>query len=113
MNTYPVKPGNKVSYLAGKDTVTVQRVAYLWPTSGVFSGVNALLKATGDKQYLDLLENKVIPGLEHYYDSLRKPACYQSYVTSAGMSDRYYDDNIWLALDFCELYMRDQETRIP
>jgi uncharacterized protein YyaL (SSP411 family) len=102
--TYPVKPGNKVSYLAGDDTITGRRVAYLWPTSGVFSGVNALLKTTGSKQYLKMLEKKVLPGLEQYYDALRNPACYQSYITIAGKSDRYYDDNIWLALDFCELY---------
>jgi predicted alpha-1,6-mannanase (GH76 family) len=84
--------------------VTGKRVAYLWPTSGVFSAVNALLKATGDSRYLDLLEEKILPGLEHYYDSLRKPPCYQSYITDAGNSDRYYDDNIWLAIDFCDLY---------
>lgn len=108
--TYPVKPGNKVSYLAGYDTLTGQRVAYLWPASGVFSGVNALLNATGDKQYLQMLEKKILPGLEQYYDSLRKPACYQSYVIPAGKSDRYYDDNIWLALDFCDLYT---QTRKP
>lgn len=108
--TYPVKPGNKVSYLAGYDTITGQRVAYLWPASGVFSGVNALLNETGDKQYLQMLEKKILPGLEQYYDSLRKPACYQSYVIPAGKSDRYYDDNIWLALDFCDLYT---QTRKP
>jgi len=102
--TYPDRPGNKVTYLAGDDTVTGKRVAYLWPTSGVFSAVNALLKATGDNRYLDLLEEKILPGLEHYYDSLRRLSCYQSYITAAGNSDRYYDDNIWLAIDFCDLY---------
>jgi predicted alpha-1,6-mannanase (GH76 family) len=35
----------------------------------------------------------------------RKPACYQSYITLTGKSDRYYDDNVWLELDFCDLYM--------
>ncbi|MFZ0282131.1 MAG: glycoside hydrolase family 76 protein [Bacteroidales bacterium] len=103
--TFPYKPGNRVTYLAGDDTVTGQRVAYLWPTSGVFSAVNALLKSTGDNQYLRLLEEKILPGLDQYYDSLRKPACYQSYITLTGKSDRYYDDNVWLALDFCDLYM--------
>ena len=103
--TYPYKQDNKASYLAGDDTLTGRRVAYLWPTSGVFSGVNALLKTTGDKQYRQLLETDVLPGLEQYYDSARKPACYQSYVVSAGKSDRFYDDNVWLSLDFCESYM--------
>jgi len=103
--TYPYKQDNKASYLAGDDTLTGRRVAYLWPTSGVFSGVNALLKTTGDKQYRQLLETDVLPGLEQYYDSARKPACYQSYIVSAGKSDRFYDDNVWLSLDFCESYM--------
>lgn len=105
IETYPYKSDNKDRYLAGDDTLAGQRVAYLWPTSGVFSGVNALLKATGDKQYRQMLDKTVLPGLEQYYDSLRKPACYQSYITSVGKSDRYYDDNVWLALDFCESYM--------
>ena len=103
--TYPYKQDNKASYLAGDDTLTGRRVAYLWPTSGVFSGVNALLKTTGEKQYRQLLETDVLPGLEQYYDSVRKPACYQSYIASSGKSDRFYDDNVWLALDFCESYM--------
>lgn len=103
--TYPYKSDNKASYLAGDDTLTGTRVAYLWPTSGVYSAVNALLKATGDKQYRQLLEKTVLPGLKQYYDSVRKPACYQSYIASAGKSDRFYDDNVWLALDFCESYM--------
>ena len=103
--TYPYKPGNRVTYLAGDDTVTGQRVAYLWPSSGVFSAVNALYKKTGDNGYLTLLEERILPGLEQYFDSLRKPACFQSYITLAGKSDRYYDDNVWLALDFCDLFM--------
>jgi hypothetical protein len=102
--TYPVMKGAKVTYLAGEDTITSQRVSYLWPTSGVFSGVVSLLKNSGDEKYLKILEKRIIPGLEQYYDSLRKPACYQSYITLTGKSDRYYDDNVWLALDFCELY---------
>ncbi len=64
---YPVKPGDKVSYLAGNDTVKGQRVAYLWPTSGVFSGVNALLKTTGNKKYLKTIEKRLLPGLDQYY----------------------------------------------
>ena len=103
--TNPYKQDNKASYLAGVDTLTGRRVAYLWPTTGVFSGLNALLKTTGDKQFRQLLESDVLPGLEQYYDSVRKPACYQSYIVSAGKSDRFYDDNVWLALDFCESYM--------
>ena len=101
---YPVRPGEKVSYLAGDDTIKGQRSAYLWPSSGVFSGVNALLKTTGSKKYVKIIENKLLPGFANYFDTGRDPPCYQSYITQAGKADRYYDDNIWLAIDFCDLY---------
>jgi uncharacterized protein YneR len=99
-----------IEYYPDKPTAN-KRVAFLWPTSGVFSGVTALLKATGDKQFRQILDKNVLPGLEQYYDSLRNPFCYQSYIASAGPSDRYYDDNIWLALDFCDLYMLTHEKK--
>lgn len=102
--TFPYKEQNQVTYLAGADTVRGKRVAYLWPTSGVFSGVNALLKSTGDQQYSKMLDEVILPGLQNYYDDSRKPACYQSYIIKTGQSDRFYDDNVWLALDFCESY---------
>ena len=94
----------KVTYLASTDTVTKDKVAYLWPTSGLFSGVNALLKTTRDNKYQALLQEKIIPGLECYYDTTRTPACFQSYISEAGHSDRFYDDNIWLGIDFLETY---------
>lgn len=101
--TYPVNPLNKASYLASQDTVRNKRVAYLWPTSGVFSGVVALLSNTNDHRYKALLDSKIIPGLDKYFDSSRQPSCYQSYVASEGKSDRFYDDNDWLAIDFAQL----------
>lgn len=94
----------EVHYLASKDTVRHNRVAYLWPTSGVFSGVNALLRATGDRKYKKMLETTIIPGLQQYYDTTRKPCAYASYITKAGHSDRFYDDNVWLGLDFIETW---------
>lgn len=102
--THPYQESNRVTYLAGEDTLKGKRVAYLWPTSGIFSGVNTLLKETRDSKYKDMLDDIIIPGLENYFDEERKPACYQSYIVQAGESDRFYDDNVWLALDFLEAY---------
>lgn len=101
---YPKKEGETVTYLAGADTVRKDKVAYLWPTSGLFSAVNALLKATGDARYATMLDTEILPGLECYYDTTRLPACYQSYLSESGHSDRFYDDNIWLGIDFLESY---------
>ena len=102
--TFPYKEENRVTYLAGEDTLSGKRVAYLWPTSGVFSGVNTLLRVTQDPRHLQLLQNDIIPGLDNYFDAGRQPVCYQSYISQAGLSDRFYDDNVWLAIDFLEAY---------
>jgi len=103
--TYPRKIDNKVDYLAeGSGQQHGQEVSFLWPYSGVISGVVALYRETRDGKYLDLLENHLLPGLEKYWDFGRNPAAYQSYPTFAGISDRYYDDNVWIALDFCTLF---------
>jgi uncharacterized protein YyaL (SSP411 family) len=103
--TFPRNIENKVDYLAeGSDQQHGQEVSFLWPYSSVISGVVALFRETREHKYLDLLENHLLPGLEKYWDSDRNPAAYQSYPTFAGKSDRYYDDNDWIALDFCTLY---------
>ena len=75
--------------LAGADTLQGRRVAYLWPTSGLFTAVNMLLHSSGDEKYEDLLDTLIIPGLENYYDTSRKPECYKSYIVQAGRSDRF------------------------
>ena len=106
--TFPRQEGEKVTYLAGEDTVLTDKVAYLWPTSGMFSAVNALLQATGESRYEQLLRNAILPGLACYYDPLRQPAGYQSYLMADGPSDRFYDDNIWLGIDFTESFSLTQ-----
>jgi uncharacterized protein YyaL (SSP411 family) len=101
---YPNDAKAEVTYLASRDTSVRYKVAYLWPTSGVFSGVNALLKVTNDKKYKAFLNDSIVPGIQKYYDNTRTPFCFQSYLAEAGHSDRYYDDNVWLAIDFLESY---------
>ena len=103
--TYPTNPDNQVTYLAeGAEQKRYQEVSFLWPYSGMLSGGIALYKTTGDKKYLKVLEERILPGLEQYWDNIREPFCYQSYPMFNGESDRFYDDNDWLAIDFCDLY---------
>jgi len=103
--TYPVNPDNKVTYLTeGAEQKQNQEVSFLWPYSGMLSGCISLYKTTGDNKYLKILEEQIIPGLELYWDNKREPFCYQSYPMFNGESDRFYDDNDWLAIDFCDLY---------
>lgn len=110
--TYPVNPENQVTYLAeGSEQKKDQEVSFLWPYSGMLSGCISLYEATGNEKYLKVLEERIIPGLDLYWDNTRTPHCYQSHPMFNGESDRFYDDNDWLAIDFCDLYAltKDQQ----
>ena len=59
---YPFNQDNKATYLASEEQAKRRNeYSYLWPYSGTFSAVNALLESTGNKKYKKLLENKVLP----------------------------------------------------
>lgn len=108
---YPVNPNNKASYLAeGSEQQNNREVSFLWPYSGMISGCVSLYKATGNKKYKNILEKQLLPGLERYWDNVREPYCYQSYPLFNGKSDRFYDDNDWLAIDFCDYYALTKNT---
>lgn len=109
--TYPINPKQQVTYLAGNDNnrQKQQEVSFLWPYSGLVSGVVSLYKSTGDRRYKKLMKRLILPGLEAYWDDTRTPHCYQSYPTFNGQSDRFYDDNDWLAIDLCDYYTLTKE----
>lgn len=110
--TYPINPNHRVDYLAeGSVQKKEQEVSFLWPYSGIISGTISLYETTNNNKYFLLLEQQLLPGLELYWDTSRKPYSYQSYPVFAGHSDRFYDDNVWIALDFCTLYEITQDKQ--
>lgn len=79
-------------------------VSFLWPYSGLLSAINVLITLPEYKdKYYSLFLN-IIGNLECYLDSNRLPVAYQALPEFAGGSDRFYDDNEWLGLDFIEAY---------
>lgn len=49
---YPFNQDNKATYLASEEQAKRRNeYSYLWPYSGTFSAVNALLESTGNKKY--------------------------------------------------------------
>lgn len=109
---FPFAKGHTVTYLASEDQANrPNQYSYLWPFSGTFSAVNALYETTGDEKYHQLLDERVLTGLEEYFDTARTPNAYSSYINSAPVSDRFYDDNVWLGIDFTDTYMQTKDNK--
>lgn len=101
----------KADYLGGGENANkANAYAYLWPYSGSLSAYVALYESTKNKQILDLIDNKVLVGLAEYFDK-RSPVGYASYVNSAPQPDRFYDDNVWLGIDFTDLYLLKKDKK--
>lgn len=110
---YPFTSTYTATYLATQQPKNVPNpYAYLWPFSGTLSALSALYEASSvDNTYLQLLNTKVIAGLNHYLDKTRLPVAYASYINTAPLSDRFYDDNVWLGIDYADLYNTTHEER--
>lgn len=104
LETFPFDKASEKIFVNGQNSFP-KEYSYLWPYSGTFSAVNALWEVTREGNTYKLLEEKILPGLDKYYDVKRTPNAYASYVTSVHQSDRYYDDNIWLGIEFINLFM--------
>lgn len=109
--TYPFKEEYKATYLNREDSSKANKFAFLWPFSGTFSAANAIYFSTNDQKYLDIINNKVLKGLEQYFDTERYPFGYASYINRALLSDRFYDDNVWIGIDYIDLYLYTKEPK--
>lgn len=104
--TFPFDNKYTATYLAADEQNNrPNQYSYLWPYSGTFSAVNVMMEAGDKNKYHEILEKQVLPGLEEYFDTKRTPYAYASYISSAPVSDRFYDDNVWLGIDFTDTYM--------
>ena len=100
---YPQDVAAEATYLAEGADNKVNKYSYLWPYSGTLSMMSALYEATHDETILTTIDEQVVEGLKMYHDTSREPHGYSSYIT-ADETDRFYDDNIWLVIDFVDLY---------
>lgn len=108
--TYPYDDTYKATYLANEEQSHPNEYSFLWPYSGTFSAVNILLNSTQSDKYKKLLDNQVLPGLQSYFDQARTPHAYSSYINTLE-SDRFYDDNIWLGIDFVDTFAETNEKK--
>jgi len=86
--------------------------SYLWPFSGVFSAVNAMsrLPEKGENYRSDI--DRVLRGLERYWDKYSKAGGYDCYVVEFGGGQKFYDDNTWIGLEVIRAYEVKKDIRL-
>jgi rhamnogalacturonyl hydrolase YesR len=100
---YPSNKKDTLSYFQGSG-VKEKEVSFLWPFSGVFSATNVLLKIPSVKTKYKSYQDSLVMGVEQYHDTVRKPSGYQAYPVKFEKTDRYYDDNGLVGIDYMESY---------
>lgn len=108
--TFPFNSDYAATYLDNQDQAKPNPYSFLWPYSGSLSAVSAIMMHKKTKGVESYLTAKVLPGLAHYFDTTRSPFAYASYINDAPLSDRFYDDNVWLGIDFTELYLHTSKA---
>lgn len=108
--TFPFNSDYAATYLDNQDQAKPNPYSFLWPYSGSLSAVSAIMMHKKTKGVESYLTAKVLPGLAHYFDTIRSPFAYASYINDAPPSDRFYDDNVWLGIDFTELYLHTSKA---
>src|SRR5690606_15346197 len=109
--TYPFDQDYQASYLdQNEQKEQANQYSYLWPFSGSLSAQVSRYESKADASILKAIDQQVLPGLEEYFDK-RKPYGYASYVNTAKQSDRFYDDNVWLGIDFTDLYLLTKKDK--
>ena len=76
---------------------------------GTLSATAAI--AAVDEDYKEVLDTKVTPVLDKYMYIKRSPAAYAQYAGASDVGDRLYEDNMRLAIDCVDIYMKTRDTR--
>lgn len=99
---YPNSYKPDLTYFQDNTNKKAQEVSYLWPMSGVFSSTNILMGI--DAKKYKCFQDSMISAIKCYYDTLRTPSGYQAYPVKFEKSDRYYDDNGLVGIDYIDAY---------
>ncbi|MFC4211079.1 glycoside hydrolase family 76 protein [Pedobacter lithocola] len=107
---YPSGKTVSLDYFQGAN-VDEKAVSFLWPFSGMFSAANVLIRYPDLKpKYSKYLDSLTI-GVSDYRDTTRSPVGYQAYPATMEKSDRYYDDNALVCIDYLEAYLNTNDKK--
>lgn len=77
------------------------KYSWLWPLCALIQAANEQEMVTPGKNHMA----PVVNAIDQYYNAKLPPA-YQDYVTSERLSERFYDDNQWIAIAYLDAYKR-------
>ncbi|RZK21366.1 MAG: hydrolase [Pedobacter sp.] len=106
---YPSGEKVDLDYFQGSN-VKEKEVSFLWPFSGMYSAANVLFRYPDlKKKYAKYLDSLAV-GVWKYRDNTRMPVGYQAYPAMLEKSDRYYDDNALVCIDYAETYFNTKDA---
>ena len=80
--------------------------SYLWPLCALIQAANEAEVLQPDKDYM----TSALKAIDQYYNTNPPALGYQAYVTAEEKSDRFYDDNQWIAIACLDAYQRTQKV---
>ena len=87
-------------------TLNEKAFSYLWPLCALIQATNEAEILASGKDFM----TPVFSAIDQYYNTLPPKPGYQAYVTALEKSDRYYDDNQWIAIACLDAYGRNKKT---
>ncbi|HXS55602.1 MAG TPA: glycoside hydrolase family 76 protein [Hanamia sp.] len=79
--------------------------SYLWPLCALIQAANEAEVLSPSEDYM----TSALNAIDQYYNNNPPTPGYQAYVTALEKSDRYYDDNQWIAIACLDAYQRTQK----
>lgn len=107
---YPSGGTVSLDYFQGAK-VDEKPVSFLWPFSGMFSAANVLVRYPELKPKYSKYLDSLTVGVSAYRDTTRVPVGYQAYPATLEKSDRYYDDNALVCIDYLEAYLNTKDKK--
>lgn len=77
--------------------------SYLWPLCGLIQAANEKEALNSSGEYM----KPVVEAINQYYSAKGPAPGYNSYVAKEKDSDKYYDDNQWIAIAYMDAYNRN------
>jgi hypothetical protein len=83
-------------------SVTDRKPEFMWGNGILFSAL--LGAARHDPQAYAPAFERFFKSMDRYWDTLDTPPGYEPSPTTGGRHDKYYDDNAWMVLTYCEAF---------